>query len=270
MVHSFFQKIASAEEKKEPAWLAVVIGAEGSTPARIGMKMLVCSDGSSHGTIGGGEIERRATERIRKEKPSQAARWRFDLGFPLGGAEKTGMICGGYLEVLVDPLFTGNPLYIFGGGHCGMALSGMAALCGFQVTVVDDRAEWASPEKHPQARECVCVPFTEIAARVPFSPELFLVLMTHGHAHDEIVLRQCFGREYRYLGMLGSVRKVRTLLDGLLRENADPERLRGLYSPVGFDIGSCTPAEIAVSILAQMIAVRNGRQAIPFSSNPLL
>lgn len=150
-----------------------------------------------------------------------------------------------------------------------MALSEMAAQCGFLVTVIDDRVEWASMERHPHANRCVCTPFTQIAEHISFSPEIFIVIMTYGHKFDELVLRQCMGREYKYLGMIGSEKKALGVLERLVRDEIDRELLKKVYTPIGFPIGSNTPEEIAVSILAQMIAVKNDRPAFNFCSNPL-
>lgn len=272
MNRSLFRHLAEAEENRRSIWMATVIGVEGSTPAKMGMKMIIDPEGKTEGTIGGGMIEYQVIQRTVREQPTLPARWRYDLGLDLPGesVEPTGMKCGGYQEIFLEPLFTGTPLYIFGGGHCSMALSEIAGRCGFRVTVVDDRAEWADEKKHPFACRCLCFPFAEVAERIPFSSDLFLVIMTRGHQHDELVLRQCIDKKYRYLGMMGSENKVRDILQRLQQEGINRELLAGIYSPIGLSIGSSTPEEIAVSILAQIIALKNGRQPQSFSSNPLI
>lgn len=254
-----FVRLAEAEQKGSPFWIATVIAVEGSTPVETGMKMAVFADGASEGTIGGGEIEKRVIERIHRERPKGLHRWRYDLGAPEPMGEKTGMLCGGMQEILVESYFNGIPLYIFGGGHCGIALSSLAAVNGFAVTVLDDRDEWASLDRHSSAVQVVKTPFQNVASHVQFSEDCFLVIMTHGHRYDEIVLRQCLDKPFRYLGMLGSGRKVGELLKRLREDGVDPKTLERLHAPVGLEIGSHTPEEIAVSIVAEMIAVKYGK-----------
>jgi xanthine dehydrogenase accessory factor len=178
-------------------------------------------------------------------------------------AERTGMVCGGFQEILIEPLFFGAPLFIIGGGHCGMALSAMASRTGFTVTVLDDRDEWASKEKHPGAAQVVRTSFLDVVPHIAFSPEAFIVIMTHGHKHDEAALRQVVRKEYRYLGMLGSERKAAEVLARLKADGFTDAELERVHTPAGFAIGSHTPEEIAVSILAQMIAVKSGRTSKP-------
>jgi xanthine dehydrogenase accessory factor len=254
-----YRLLAEAEERHSPVWIATVIAVEGSTPVDPGMKMLIGSNGRIAGTIGGGEIERRVIDRIVAERPRMLQRWRYDLGAGRADAEKTGMICGGYQEILIEALFGGAPLYIIGGGHCGIALSGLASRSGFDVTVIDDREEWANNQKHSTAVRTICTPFRDIAGRIGFSPDAFIVIMTHGHKYDEMTLRQCIGKEYRFLGLLGSDTKVRELFDRLLSDGVNGQEIKNICAPVGLDIGSHTPEEIAVSIVAQMIAVKYGR-----------
>ncbi|MCX6138573.1 MAG: XdhC/CoxI family protein [Ignavibacteriales bacterium] len=269
MSRTFYRSLADAEEHRSPVWLATVIAVEGSTPVEPGMKMSVFPDGSIDGTIGGGEIERRVIDRILQEKPCVMARWKYDLGMQHLDALPTGMVCGGFQEILVEPLFSGSPLTIFGAGHCGIALSEMASRAGFLVTVFDDRPEWANAQRHPCAAQIVCAPFGQASDLLRFDQDTFIVVMTHGHKYDEMAVRHCLGRPYKFLGLLGSGKKVRQVFDRLSADGYDESVLRTVTAPVGFDIGSHTPDEIAVSILAQMIAIKYGKTEIPFRMNPL-
>jgi xanthine dehydrogenase accessory factor len=268
----FYERIVSEEAAGRTLWIATVVRVEGSAPASVGMKLLASPDGLVAGTIGGGDIERRVLERIALERPASPECWSYDLG-DLGGNgshdSATAMICGGRQEILIEPIANEAPLYIIGGGHCGMALSELAARCGFAVTVLDNRAEWASNVRHPSARRCVCAPYGDVAKHVGQSDRAFVVIMTHGHAHDELVLSELIGRPFRYLGMIGSAGKVRTVLEHLMSDGVPRESVVRVYSPVGLEIGSHTPYEIAVSICAQMIAVRNRRDGSFRNSNPL-
>ena len=257
---AFYDHLAAAARSGEPAWLATVVTTTDSTPARVGMKMIVRANGLVAGTIGGGALENLALEKIRTEQPGVATKWSFDLGRMDGEGIETSMVCGGEEEILVEPLASGVPLVIFGGGHCGIALSRLAAQTGFAVTVYDCREEWASVEKHPHASRLICAPYDGVAGHVALTPQTYVVIMTHGHRDDAAVLHQVVGAEWRYLGMLGSVNKVSVVLEGLRASGADPSRIARISSPVGFPIGSHTPDEIAVSIVAQLIAVRNGME----------
>lgn len=258
MSSDFFQKVADAAASDAPAWLATVVATAGSTPARIGMKMIIHADGSIVGTIGGGELEKLVIDKVRAELPTAAAKWDLDLGSQSGAQLATSMICGGVQEILVEPLRLGVPLVIFGGGHCGMALSFLASWAGFAVTVVDDRKEWASTAKHPKAARVVCMSYDDVPGALALGPDSYAVIMTHGHVHDGLVLRRLLEHRLAFLGMLGSKGKVRELFDALRAEGIGDERLAQVVAPIGVSIGSHTPEEIAVSIVAQMIGRRNG------------
>ena len=268
MNNELYQRLADASARYAPLWLITVIAVEGSTPVEAGAKMAVALDGSIIGSVGGGEIERLVIHRIVAEQPRSLQRWRYDLGLDHPDAEKTGMVCGGFQEMLIEPLFLGTPLFIVGGGHCGVALSAMAARTGFTVTVLDDREEWSSPGKHPGAARSVHISYSDIRAHLSPSPDTFVAIMTHGHKHDETVLRQLVRSDWRYLGMMGSSRKIAAVLRRMEADGFTRDELSRVYTPIGFPIGSHTPDEIAVSILAQMIAVRNNLPAQ--NANPLL
>ena len=268
MSESIYRRIALAEEENRPFWLVTVVATSGSTPATLGMKMLVFGDGAFQGTVGGGTIENQVRSRVVAKKPRLPERWKFDMEGDDDAAEKTGMECGGTQEMLVEPLGPVWPLVIVGGGHCGMALSALASRSGFSVTVLDDRPEWASKAKHPDARVVTIPAYDRLAEQIEFGADLFLVIMTHNHQYDELALRHLLGKEYRYLGMIGSDRKVDQIMKRLRRGGFSQRELQRVYAPIGFAIGSHAPFEIAVSILAQMIAVRNGVSAVKMNSNP--
>lgn len=258
MKNDFYRNLADAAQAGTPGWLATVVTSSGSTPARIGMKMIVGGDRVVSGTIGGGAIEKAVLDKIRLECPSAPVKWAFDLGAGSGAEYAMTMVCGGVEEILVEPLTAGTPLVVFGGGHCGVALSRLASWTGFAVTVYDDREEWAAQEKHPSALRTMCVPYDTIRQHITVGADTYGVIMTHGHQHDADVLRQVIGWPWRYLGMIGSAKKVTAVFDALRNEGVKAELLSRVFSPVGFPIGSHTPEEIAVSIVAQMVAVRTG------------
>ncbi len=267
---NIYSKIIESINNFKPAWLITVINVTGSTPASIGMKMLVYSDGTIYGTVGGGEVEKKIIEKIINEKPENIEKCKYDLGNKSEYSETTQMICGGIQEVLIEPLLNGVPLYIIGGGHCGMALSNLASKTGFIVTVIDNRSDWANKTKHPNALNTICCDYTDICNNIKFNKKNFIVIMTHGHLHDALVLEQIINKEYKYLGMIGSKKKVKSVFDKLIKKGVSPKKLELVYSPIGLDITTHTPDEIAVSIVAQMIAVKNSKTNIVINQNPLI
>jgi xanthine dehydrogenase accessory factor len=263
------QEAATKIANLERCWLVTVINTCGSTPTRIGMKMLVTEQEDLHGTIGGGAVERNTINKIRKEQPSTITKWCFDLD----GNDNlipTGMICGGTQELLIEPLFNNELLYIIGGGHCGQALSELASRCNFAVTILDNRPEIAQQKKLPFANRIICTDYQKINQHISPNPNNYIVIMTHGHKHDQNVIEQVLPITHKYCGVIGSKNKTEQVFNNLLAKGHAKTSLKKIYSPIGFAIGSQTPMEVAISILAQLIAVKNNKKAIPFNSNTLL
>lgn len=258
MQENIIDLIQAAIRDNRKIWAVTVIASEGSTPGKPGMKMVVYPDGATAGTIGGGQVEKEVVAEIVEKRPLVLTKRRYELQDDFG--EKGGMTCGGAQEVIIEPFGTATPLYIIGAGHCAMELSALASRCGFAVTVIDDRPEWANREKHPYAHPVLCRDYSSLEGSIAFSEEPYIVIMTHQHLHDEEALRCCLKERWRFLGMIGSKRKVGLLFDKLASEGFDRTLLDRVRSPIGLDIGSETPAEIAVSIVAQLIEVRNGRK----------
>ncbi|HTY08243.1 MAG TPA: XdhC/CoxI family protein [Candidatus Edwardsbacteria bacterium] len=269
MDSQFARKLADAAGDNTARCVATVISAEGSSPGKPGFKMLVYADGSIYGTVGGGEAEQRVVAAAMSEELDEVRTMRFELKGEPDRKDGTMMVCGGAMEVLLEPVGTTHQLYILGGGHCGVALSAMAAQCGFAVTVIDDRQEWASSVKHPAAK-VVCCPYREAAERMAFSDATYIVIMTHGHESDELLLRDFVARQCNYLGLIASKRKVGLFFERMEKDGIKRDDLKKVFTPIGFDIGSDTPAEIAVSIVAQLIAVRSGKTEVAFNANPLV
>jgi len=274
MNHKIYQKISEYLAAKQAAWLVTVVDVSGSAPGQVGFKMLIDSQGEIFGTVGGGAVEMSVIKKVLLEKPRKALFWHFDLNENAGSsinqmsdkkdkdhgftAIKTGMLCGGRQDVFVEPLFSSSELYVIGGGHCAQALSELASKCDFTVTVMDNRAEFVTESYHPYAVKLICAPYNEISKHLKFAAEsTYIVVMTHGHAHDELVLRQVVNENYKYLGVIGSKHKSRALQEHLIKDGYDKQVLQRVFSPIGLDIGSQTPHEIAVSIVAQLIEVKN-------------
>jgi xanthine dehydrogenase accessory factor len=234
-----------------------VVQAKGSTPQRAGAKMLVFADGRTLGTIGGGCYENdafwKAREAIATGKP---ALMHYELNDDF--AQENGLVCGGQMDVHIDPLEPTPHLYIVGAGHVGCQLGRMAPDAGFRVHVVDDREKFANSERFPAAEEVVVENIPDWLHRADLPASAFVVVVTRGHTHDLDAMRALAARDLRYLGLIGSRAKVRRIYDMLLAEGMPAECLDRVRAPIGFDIGAVTPAEIAISIMAELVAVRRG------------
>jgi xanthine dehydrogenase accessory factor len=236
--------------------LVTVVRSQGSTPQRAGAKMLVWADGRTVGTIGGGCYENdafwKARDAIATGKP---ALLHYELNDDF--AQENGLICGGRMDVHIDPLAPSPRLFIIGAGHVGHQLARVAADVGFKIHVVDDREKFASAERFPDA-ELLVEPIPEWLHRADLPPSAYVVVVTRGHQHDLEAMRALAARDLKYLGLIGSRAKVARIYDALLAEGMPPECLQRVHAPIGLDIGAVTPAEIAISILAELIAVARG------------
>ncbi len=164
----------------------------------------------------------------------------------------------GPMEVLIEPVVANPVLYVFGGGHVSREIVPLASHVGFEVVVIDDRPEFADPERFPEARQVRLSPFENVLEQLPVNSASYLVIVTRGHIHDKTVLEQALRTDACYIGMIGSSRKIRIIYDRLLEEGFDQAKLDRVHAPIGLDIGADTPEEIAVSIVAELILVRAG------------
>jgi xanthine dehydrogenase accessory factor len=180
----------------------------------------------------------------------------FDLTPDQAGEE--GLLCGGRMTVFIEPVEATPTLCIFGAGHVAQALARMASAVGFRVEVADDRAKFASPERFPDASCLVVAGMTEAAARLSLGPNTYAVVVTRGHKGDAEALGTVVGKGLRFVGVLGSKVKAIHLLSALRESGVPQEELQAIHTPLGVEIGAVTPDEIAVSILAELIAVRRG------------
>lgn len=262
MNQEVFAALNEALRAGEEVALVTITASTGSTPQRVGAKMLVYADGRTVGTIGGGCYENdafwKAKEAIAARKP-QSVHYELSDDF----AEESGLICGGQMDVFIEPLEPAPDVYVFGAGHVGCSLVRMAHEAGFRVHVVDDRETFAAAERFPDGVETAVEepPVWIESHRIP--PTAFAVIVTRGHRHDLSTLRALMGKRLRYVGLIGSKAKVRRVYDALLEEGVAAEALSGVHAPIGLDLGGVTPQEIAVSILAELIAVRHGRLNAP-------
>jgi xanthine dehydrogenase accessory factor len=253
-----FAAVSDALERGESAALVTIVSTTGSTPQRVGAKMLVFGDGRIVGTIGGGCYENdafwKAREAITSRKP-QLVHYELDDDF----AQETGLICGGQMSVYIEPVEPSPELYVIGAGHVGFHLANMAHEVGFKVHVVDDREKFANRERFPNADEVVTEDIPTWITRTAIPGHAYVVVVTRGHTNDLDALRALAPRELRYLGLIGSKAKVARIQDQLLSEGMAPELLTHVHAPIGLDIGAVSPQEIAVSILSELIAVKHGK-----------
>lgn len=253
-----YQEIVRIRAEGGKAALATIISAQGSTPREVGSKMLIGSDDVTIGSIGGGNVE---AEVCREAKRVMSEGRPRILHFDLTGREATeeGMICGGIMDVFVEPILTLPTLYLFGGGHVSVPLSKMGEMAGFKVVVIDDRLEFASPERFPEADLVVCEEFEKVFSRLQIGSSSYIVIATRAHQSDELVLGMALKTPARYVGMLASPKKRETIFSHLRAQGIPQESLDKVHSPIGLKIQAETPEEIAISILAEIIKVRRLR-----------
>lgn len=248
-----YHELARISTEGDEAALVTVISASGSTPREVGTKMLVKADGNILGSIGGGSVEKRvikeAIKVIRTGRPQ-----RFSYRLKKGG--ELGMICGGDIEVFIEPTLSIPTMYIFGGGHIALCLAKMGKLAGFKIAVVDDRGEFASPQRFPEADLTITDDFAKAVQSLKIDRSSYIVIVTYSHKCDEIVLEEAFTTQAKYIGMIGSKTKIRVIFSHLLAKGIPQKQLDRIHAPIGLEIYSQTPEEIAVSILAEVIKVR--------------
>jgi xanthine dehydrogenase accessory factor len=255
-----YEQIVQLRREGRRGAVATITNVRGSIPSFQTAKMLVRDDGSIVGTIGGGcveaEVWQAAREVMEEEKPRT-------LTFNLNNNPKydTGLVCGGTLDIFIEPVLPPALLYIFGAGHVAFNLYKVAMIAGFDIVVVDDRDSYANRERFPEAREVIAADFEGVTERLQVPESAYMVIVTRGHRDDMRVLRWALNLNTRYLGMIGSRRKTISIYKELEAEGVPAEKFANIHAPVGLEIGAVTPEEIAVAIVAEMIAVR--RHATP-------
>lgn len=248
-----FQAIVEALDKNQPVALATVVRAQGSTPRRAGARMLVYADGSILGTVGGSAVEGQVIAAAQQALADGQPRL---LDFGLTERDQLGMLCGGQMQVFVDVVTPAPQLVLFGAGHVAQEVARIGAQLGFAVVVVDARPEWANAARFPQAQRLLVAPLDEALAQLTCTPQIYIAIMTGEHYSDEAVLRKAVGSPAAYIGLIGSRRKIKVIFDRLRADGVPEEQLARVHAPIGLPIGGETPAEIAVSIAAELVQVR--------------
>jgi xanthine dehydrogenase accessory factor len=259
-VREVLEAALRAQETGERAALVTVTATEGSTPQKAGAKMVVYPDGRIVGTIGGGCVEAemtwRARQAIERGRPQTAS---YELTPEQAGED--GLICGGRMEVFIEPIEGTPTLCLFGAGHVAQPLARMAKAAGFRVEVADDRVKFANAARFPDVDLIVVDEFPEAARKMTLGPNTYAVVVTRGHKGDAEALEACSSKGLRFVGLLASRPKFVHVAAALEEKGVPPSEIAKIHAPLGLELGAVSPEEIAVSILAEMIAVRRGVDA---------
>jgi len=253
---SIYQSLAELETTHQPAALCTVVRTSGSTPRHSTSKMLVYPDGHILGTVGGGELENRVRqEALQSLRDGQPRLLTYNMTDPSRG--DVG-ICGGQVEVFVEPILPSPLVVVLGGGHVGKAVAHLAKWLGFRVAVSDDRPEFCTSESNPDADEFFPCTMAELPLHLTITPQTYLILTTRGSQVDAAGLPALLDTPAGYIGVIGSRRRWSVTVKHLNEVGISDEQLKRVHSPIGLGIGAETPEEIAVSILAEVLMVRGG------------
>ena len=250
-----FDEIVRLRRLGQKCALATIVQVKGSIPSFESAKLLVREDGSIFGTIGGGCVEAEvwtiAREVIETERPRH-------LNFSLGqdAAYDNGLICGGQLNIFVEAVVPQPRAYIFGAGHVSKSISKVATIAGFSTVVIDDREAFANAERFPEAEQLFADEYETVFPKLEINSSSYIIIVTRGHRDDMRVLRWAATTPARYVSMIGSKRKTISVVKELEKEGIPREAFETLFAPMGLEIGAESPEEIAVSVVAEMIAVR--------------
>lgn len=250
----FIERIAELKKQGRTFCIATVVDAAGATPRKAGARGLIFPDGTLEGTVGGGNIELQAIQTAQQVLQSKQPLLKK---YELEDLEVGGMICGGSMTLFFEPVLPDRVLTIFGGGHVGRSVARVAHEAGWRIRVVDEREGVLDPQFFPQQAELLCAKYLDFIRGRNFGPNDWLVIVTPKHGNDEEVLEAVIHSEAAYIGMMGSPKKVKEVMDNLRGKGISPEILAKAFAPIGLNIASQTPGEIAVSIVAEMLAVLN-------------
>ena len=252
--------VLAAMRGGEPVVTATVVQSGAVPDVHPGDKLLVRRDGGTIGSLGGGPIEQAVIRHCLDAIPRHAVE---TIRLTADGTLVRDRHAAADVEVLIEVVESPARLVVVGGGHIGRSLCKIGAEVGFVVTVIDDRPDYASRERFPEAEHVICAPFEAALAELPVDHNTYIVLVTRGHKQDELSLRCLVERPAAYLGMIGSKRRTGAVLQHLADDGFSPEALARVRTPIGLDIGAETPEEIAVSIIAEIIMVRRGGTGRP-------
>jgi xanthine dehydrogenase accessory factor len=247
-----YDEILRLSKNGTEAALCTIINIKGSTPRKTGAKMIVYKNGNIKGTIGGGDLEKKViNEAVGVISSHKAQVFKHDL------LHQHGMCCGGAVEIFIEPIMKIKRLYIFGAGHTGQALAKFAVHAGFDVFLIDDRKEYMDQTTAENINKMNLEHSAALQA-LPFDKNTFIVITTYSHQIDRDILAYCVKKEWAYLGMIGSKRKINITKKMFMESKIGSENeLEKINMPIGIDINAETPEEIAISILAELIKIKN-------------
>jgi len=250
---SVYKQIEIALKQQQTVALCTITATKGSTPRKVGTKMLVYETGNIFGTVGGGNLEKKVIENaLIQLKKKEAKLFKHDL------LHQHNMCCGGNIEIFIEPILKINKLYIFGAGHTGKALAELASKLDFEIFIIDDRQEYINQIIASNKVNRINTSYTEILKSLPFDDNTFITILTYEHSIDREILAFCINKPHAYLGMIGSKRKVELTKKMFLDANiASEEKLQNVKMPIGKNIKAETPEEIAISVLAEIIEIKN-------------
>ncbi len=255
-----FEEIVRMRRAGQRGALATIVHTNGSIPSFESSRMLVREDGGIVGTIGGGCVEADVWAAARDVMEREAAR-KMIFNLNNEASFDNGLICGGTLEVFVEPILPQPVAYLFGGGHVSMAVAKAANAAGFGIVVIDDREQFANRDRFPMAEQ-VFTNFEGAFAQLRPNASSYLIIVTRGHKEDMRVLSWAVRTDARYIGMIGSKRKVLSTYKALEADGYKPEEFDRVFAPMGVEIGALSPEEIAVSITAELVAVRRNAASV--------
>ena len=247
-----YAKIGENRNAGEDTALCIVVNTRGSSPRKEGAKMLVYANGGIYGSIGGGELEKAVIENAKKVlRTKRPEMFRHDL------LHQHSMCCGGTVDIYIEPIMKKNKLYIFGAGHTGKALAGFASAFDFEVVLIDDRKEYLD-ESDTKNTNKLQLSYSQALPLLPFDERTYVCIMTYSHAADRDILAYCMKKPHAYLGMIGSRRKTEVTKKMFAEAGiASADETAEVDMPMGWDIGAEDPEEIAISVLAKLIEVKN-------------
>jgi len=249
-----FEEIVRMRRAGQRGALATIVHTNGSIPSFESSRMLVREDGGIGGTIGGGCVEADGWAAAREVMEREAPR-KMIFNLNNEASFDNGLICGGTLEVFVEPILPQPVAYLFGGCHVSMAVAKAASAAGFGIVVIDDREQFANRDRFPMAEQ-IFTNFEGAFAQLRPNASSYLIIVTRGHKEDMRVLSWAVRTDARYIGMIGSKRKVLSTYKALEADGYRPEEFDRVFAPMGLELGALSPEEIAVSITAELVAVR--------------
>jgi len=254
-----YRELVNVTSKGERAVLATVISSRGSAPREAGAKMLIKKDGTFIGSVGGGGVEHQIQKKaIEVMNSGESQIVHFDLS---GRGREAAMICGGQMDVFLEPILSQETLYLFGAGHISQSTAAMAKMLGFRVVVIDPRPEYNNIDRFPDADSLIVEEYDSAFSKLNVDDDSYIIIYTPGHVLDEQCLEFAVSTKARYIGMIGSKKKVIDVRERLSQKGVPPQQLDRVHAPIGIGIGAETPEEIAISILAEIIKVKRTRRA---------